>query len=71
MKEIHRDSERDNMGTRKVHISLCTSKPHDRGGMGVKVVLVQLLEGIKGEETGARIGNDTHHSGPHPSVQPA
>ena len=32
----------------------------------MEVVLVQLLEGIKGEETGARIGNDAHHSGPHP-----
>ena len=36
----------------------------------MEVVLVQLLEGLKGEETGARVGNDTHHSGPHPSVQP-
>ena len=70
MKEIHRDSERDNMGTRKVHITI-----KDEASLmtreGWVWVLVQLLEGLKGEETGAHIGNDTHHSGPHPSVQPA
>ena len=35
----------------------------------MEVVLVQLLQGLEGEETRARVGDDPDDGWPHPSVQ--